>query len=190
VIELLKRELKVLNIDSGNDYRLRVMTREPLFIVTADADSDASGEARMEALFDLIAGETQRNETHVEILGRLIPVKKIARTVVWFDFKELCGGAHAQEEYLSIAHRFPTVFLSHIPRMTAEHAAEARRFTWLIDVLYDSNVRLVASATATPDQLCSEGMISGEFSRTTSRLTEMQTQRYLQLPHRSQGVTL
>jgi cell division protein ZapE len=189
-IELLKRELKVLNIDSGNDYRLRAMTREPLFIVTSNADSDAASEARMDALFELIAGGTQRNEAHVEILGRVIPVKKVARTVVWFDFKELCGGAHAQEEYLKIAHGFPTVFLSHIPKMSAEHAAGARRFTWLIDVLYDSNVRLVASAAAAPDQLYSEGVITGEYSRTASRLAEMQTQRYLQLPHRSQGVTL
>lgn len=189
-IELLKRELKVLNIESGNDYRLRAMTREPLFIVAADVDSDAESEARMHSLFDLIAGETQRNEAHVEIMGRMITVKKIARTVVWFDFKELCGGAHAQEDYLEIAHRFPTVFLSHIPHMTVELAAEAKRFTWLIDVLYDNNVRLVASATASLENLCADGMLSGEFSRTISRLTEMQSQRYLQQLHHSQRVTL
>jgi cell division protein ZapE len=74
--------------------------------------------------------------------------------------------------------------------MTADLGAEARRFTWLIDVLYDSNVRLVASAAATPDELYSEGMISGGFTRTASRLAEMQTQHYLQSPHHSQDVTL
>jgi cell division protein ZapE len=189
-IELLKRELKVMHIDGGNDYRLRLMTREPLFIVANEAGSAAACEVRMNTLFDLITGKTQRNEKNIEIMGRPIPVIKVARTVVWFDFRELCGGAHAQEEYLAIAHQYPTVFLSHIPRMTAEQAAEARRFTWLVDVLYDNNVRLIATAAAAPDQIYSEGVISGEYSRTASRLTEMQTQRYLQLPHRSQGVTL
>ncbi|MGC2048261.1 MAG: AFG1/ZapE family ATPase [Gallionella sp.] len=106
------------------------------------------------------------------------------------EFKDLCGGAHDQEDYLEISHRFPTVFVSHIPRLNAEHADEARRFTWLIDVLYDNNVRLAASAAAAPDQLYTDGVKSGEFSRTASRLTEIQTPRYLQLLHHSQGVTL
>ena len=189
-IELLKRELKVLNMDSGNDYRLRAMTREPLFIVATDADSDAAGEARMDALFELIAGGAQRNEAHVEILGRPIPVKKVARTVVWFDFKELCERAHAQSDYLEIAHQFPTVFLSHIPQMNPEHAAAAKRFTWLIDVLYDNNVRLVASAAAMLENIYTDGIVSGESCRTISRLTEMQSQRYLKQMHHSQRVTL
>jgi len=189
-IELLKRELKVMQIEGGDDYRLRTMIREPLFLVADDADGKAANEARLDALFGRITTGTRHDEPHVEVRGRAIPVKKLARNVVWFDFKELCGGAHAQEDYLDIAHRFPTVFLSHIPRMTADHSAEARRFTWLIDVLYDNNVRLVASAAATPDGIYTDGVKSGDFSRTVSRLTEMQTQHYLQSPHHSQGVTL
>ena len=186
VIALLKHELKVLNVDSGNDYRMQVMAREPMFLVPADASS----EAHMEALFERIAAGAPRIERHVEIHGRSFPVKKFSRTVAWFDFNELCGGAHAQEDYLAIAHRFPTVFLSNIPQLTAEHGAATRRFTWLIDVLYDNNVRLVASAAVPLAQLYPEGVTSGEFSRTVSRLTEMQSQRYLQLPHKTQGVTL
>ncbi len=189
-IELLKRELKVMHIEGGDDYRLRAMTREPLFLVAEDADGETVNEARLDALFERITAGTQRDEQHVEVRGRAIPVNRIARSAVWFGFGELCGGAHAQEDYLEIAHRFHTVFLSHIPRLTADHAAEARRFTWLVDVLYDSNVRLVASAAAAPDQLYSEDVMPGEFTRIASRLTEMQTLRYLQLPHHSQGVTL
>jgi cell division protein ZapE len=189
-IALLKRELKVMQIEGGDDYRLRAIAREPLFLVADDAAGVEANEARMDALFDLMTSGTRHDEPQIIIRGRAIPVKKLARSLVWFGFRELCGGAHAQEDYLEIAHRYPTLFLSHIPRMTADHADEARRFTWLIDVLYDNNVRLVASATAAPDQLYSEGLLSGEFTRTASRLTEMQTQRYLQSPHHSLGVTL
>ncbi|MEO8332397.1 MAG: cell division protein ZapE [Gallionella sp.] len=189
-IELLKRELKVMQIDGGHDHRLRAMIREPLFLVADEAGVAAANEARLDALFEQISAGTQRVEQHIEVRGRPMPVKKISRSMVWFEFKELCGGAHAHEDYLEIAHRFPTVFLSHIPRMTADNSAEARRFTWLIDVLYDNNVRLVATSTVAPDQIYAEGVMSGEFFRTASRLTEMQTLRYLQLPHHSQGVTL
>jgi cell division protein ZapE len=190
VIELLKRELKVLNIESGSDYRLRAMTREPLFLVANDAEGDTTNEACMEALFDRIAGETRRDEQHVEVLGRLIPVKSIAHNVVWFDFKELCGGAHSQPDYLEIAHRFPTVFVSHIPQLTADLAAEARRFTWLIDVFYDNHVRLVASAAVSLEDVFADDMSFGEASRTVSRLTEMQSLHYLKLLHHSQRVRL
>jgi cell division protein ZapE len=189
-IALLKRELKVMHIEGGHDYRLRAMAREPLFLVADNADGVAANEARLNELFERITADTHHDEQHAVVLCRPIPVKKIARNVVWFDFNELCGGAHAQEDYLEIAHLFPTLFLSHIPRMTADHAAEARRFTWLIDVLYDNNVRLVASSAATPEHIYTDGVMPGEFSRTTSRLSEMQTQRYLQLTHHSQGVTL
>ncbi len=196
VIALLKRELKVMHIESGDDYRLRAMIREPLFLVANDADSnggaggDAANEARMAALFDKIAGETRRDEPHVEVPGGNIPVKRIAHNVVWFDFRELCGGAHSQPDYLEIAHRFPTVFVSHIPQLTADLAAEARRFTWLIDVFYDNHVRLVASAAVALEDIYADEMSFGEASRTASRLTEMQSLHYLMQLHHSQRVTL
>ncbi len=189
-IEVLKQKLRVLNVDGGNDHRLRKAAREPMFLVAADADGHATNEKRMEDLFKKITAGMTCSEQPIEIMGRSMPVRKTARNVVWFDFKELCRGAHAQEEYLEIAHRYPTVFLSNIPKMSAGQAAEARRFTWLVDVLYDNNVRLVASSAAAPHELYTEGLTSGEFMRTASRLIDMQTSHYLEQPHHSQRVTL
>ncbi|MDH4285578.1 MAG: cell division protein ZapE [Gallionellaceae bacterium] len=189
-IEVLKRKLKVLNVGDGTDYRLRKAIREPMFLVAADAEGHAANEGRMEALFEKITIGMTCSEQPIEIMGRSMPVKKAARTVVWFDFKELCCGAHGQEEYLEIALHYPTVFLSNIPKMSAGQAAEARRFTWLVDVLYDNNVRLVASSAAAPHELYTEGLASGEFARTASRLADMQTRHYLEQPHHSQKVTL
>ena len=190
VIALLKRELKVMHIESGADYRLRAMTREPLFLTANDAEGVAANETRMLALFDKIAGDSLRDEKHVSILGRLIPVRRIAHNVVWFDFADLCGGAHSQSDYLEIAHRFPTVFVSNIPQLTTDNADATRRFTWLIDVFYDNHVRLVASASVELENVFSDEMSFGEASRTASRLTEMQTLHYLKQLHQSQRVTL
>ena len=190
VIELLKRELKVMHIENGSDYRLRALTREPLFLVANDVAGAADNEARMAALFDKIAGQTRRKDEDVEVLGRKIPVKQVGHNVVWFEFRELCGGAHSQPDYLEIAHQFPTVFVSHIPRLTEDFASEARRFTWLIDVFYDNHVRLVASSAVPLEEVFTDDMAAGEFSRTASRLTEMQTLHYLKQLHQSQRVRL
>jgi len=83
---------------------------------------------------------------------------------------------------MAIAHRYHTIFLANIPRLTAENASHARRFTWLIDVLYDNHVKLVASFDVVHANLYE--MDNSESQRIISRLTEMQTQRYLTLPHR------
>ena len=66
--------------------------------------------------------------------------------------------------------------------MTKDNADEARRFAWLIDVLYDNCVKLVASFAVLPENLYE--MQDSESQRIVSRLMEMQTRRYLALSHR------
>ncbi|MFN7663514.1 MAG: AFG1/ZapE family ATPase, partial [Inhella sp.] len=75
--------------------------------------------------------------------------------------------------------RFHTVFVSDVPEMPIRLASEARRFTWLVDVLYDRRVKLVMSAAVEPEQLYTEGPLAHEFPRTVSRLREMQSAEYL-----------
>jgi cell division protein ZapE len=184
-IELLKRNLKVINVEGGSDYRLRAKLRAPLYLVPADAESEAS----MHAMFERLSAGMQQDQQQIEIQGRKIVVKNVSPAAVWFDFSAICGGPRAQDDYLEIAHKYPAVFLSGIPKMTAADAAEARRFTWLVDVFYDNNVKLVASAAALPAEIYTDGEQAGEFSRTASRLTEMQSRSYMELPHQSQNVT-
>lgn len=189
-IALLKRALKVVHIENGSDYRLRAMTREPLFLVAHNGAEAVVNEKRMAALFATIAGATQHEDQFIEVQGRLIPVRRIAHHVVWFEFAKLCGGAHSQPDFVEIALRFPTVFVSNIPQLNSEFAAEARRFTWLIDVFYDHHVRLVASAAVALEDIYTADTASDEMSRTASRLTEMQTLHYLKQLHHSQRVRL
>ena len=72
------------------------------------------------------------------------------------------------------------------PRM----ASEARRFTWLVDVLYDRRVKLIMSAEVPPEQLYTEGPLAHEFPRTVSRLNEMQSAEFLALERRDVDTSL
>ena len=180
-IRLLKTRLDVLEIDAGVDYRLRALEQVEIFHHPADA----AAELKMADYFAAIDGGEGAAAGSVEILGREIPTRRRGNGVIWFDFKSLCGGPRSQNDYLELARSYHTVLLSAIPRMSASMASEARRFTWLVDVLYDHKVKLIATADCGPESLYTQGTQASEFFRTTSRLTEMRSRAYLGLPHLS-----
>jgi len=77
------------------------------------------------------------------------------------------------------------VFLSGVPALTSATADLARRFTWLVDILYDHRVKLVASSAVEAEAIYREGPSAHEFPRTVSRLIEMRTHEYMAQPHAS-----
>ena len=178
-IALIERQLDVVEVDAGIDYRRRTLDRVETFRIPADA---AAERLQAETFVELAGGEGEIGG-EIEVLGRPIPCLRRADGVIWFDFAALCGGPRSQNDYLELARRFPHVLLSGIPKMEARQSAEARRFTWLVDVFYDCRVKLIATAACEPEQLYTEGTHSGEFFRTASRLTEMRSREYLELPH-------
>ena len=140
-------------------------------------------DAAMNEAFNQLAGVHDEDPVlHIE--AREIRARRKAGGVVWFDFTTLCGGPRSQNDYLEIATQFHTVLLSGVPYMPVNMASPARRFTWLIDVLYDRRVKLIVSAAVSPEQLYTEGPLSHEFPRTVSRLNEMQSKEFLDLERR------
>ncbi|MFN3736314.1 cell division protein ZapE [Hydrogenophaga sp.] len=178
-IELLKDRLEVINVDNGTDYRRRTLNHIQLYHCPLGPEADAA----LEATFNELA-EVADQDPVMTIEARQIRAVRRAGGVIWFDFRTLCGGPRSQNDYLEIASEFHTVLLSNVPQMSVRQASEARRFTWLIDVLYDRRCKLVMSAAVPPEQLYLEGPMSHEFPRTVSRLNEMQSQEFLDLEHR------
>ncbi len=178
-IALLNAKLEVLNVDNGTDYRRRTLEALQMYQCPLGVQADEA----MEKAFNALA-ESHDEDPVLHIESRQIRAYRKAGGLVWFDFKTLCGGPRSQNDYLEIASRFHTVFLSNVPHMPVRMASEARRFTWLVDVLYDRRVKLVMSAAVQPEELYTEGPMSHEFPRTVSRLNEMQSREFLALERR------
>jgi len=178
-IALLKERLDVVHVEAGIDYRLRAMENIEAYLTPWGVDADT----KMAAAFDRLA-EVDDEDPLLEIEARRIRARRRAGGVVWFDFAVLCGGPRSHTDYLEIAARFHTVLLSNVPRMSAGQASEARRFTWLVDVLYDHRIKFLVSAEAAAAELYTAGVLSNEFARTASRLIEMQSREYLESPKR------
>lgn len=178
-IALLKEKLDVLNVDAGLDYRKRALQQVAAYHTPLGAKSDHE----LRDAFASIA-ETADEDPRIHIEAREIKALRRAGGIVWFDFATLCGGPRSQNDYLELASRFHTIILSNIPRMSAAMSSEARRFTWLVDVLYDHKVKLLMSAEVEPEQLYTEGMLANEFHRTVSRIIEMQSSEYMESERR------
>ena len=178
-IALLKDKLEVIGVDAGTDYRQRTLEQLDMF----NSPLDANAALAMQAAFERLAEARDENPVlHIE--HREVRALRRAGGVVWFDFATLCGGPRSQNDYLELAMQFHTVLLSNVPAMSPRMASEARRFTWLVDVLYDRRVKLILSAAVPPDQLYTEGPMAHEFPRTVSRLTEMRSADFLALDRR------
>jgi cell division protein ZapE len=179
-IALLNEKLEVIGVDAGVDYRRRAMEQLELYHTPLGPDADEL----MNRAFTRVS-ESHDEEPVLHIEAREIHTRRKAGGVVWFDFRTLCGGPRSQNDYLEIATQFHTVLLSGVPHMPVRMASEARRFTWLVDVLYDRRVKLIMSAQVPPEALYTQGPLAHEFPRTVSRLHEMQAAEYLALEHRT-----
>jgi cell division protein ZapE len=173
-IELLKEHLEIVDVDNGVDYRERTLQQVKLYHTPLGPQADAE----MDRAFTELAESHDENPV-LTIEHREIRARRKAGGVVWFDFRTLCGGPRSQNDYLEIATQFHTVLLSGVPYMPVNMASEARRFTWLVDVLYDRRVKLIMSAAVEPEALYTEGPLAHEFPRTVSRLREMQSAQFL-----------
>ena len=180
-IDLLKKHCRTLKMDTGSDYRLMTLKHNKLYHHPLNATADKV----MQQEFNMLAPDQVSCGEIIEIEGRELWTRCLADDVVWFNFSDLCEGARSQTDYLHLALEFHAVLLSGVPQMGEAQDAAARRFVYLIDVLYDHRVKLIISAASTPHDLYHGTQLRNVFKRTTSRLIEMQSVEYLSCKHLS-----
>lgn len=182
-IALIEEKLTILNVDGGEDYRHRTLTAAEVFYIPANDEN----ERKLADLFTQVtAGQVER-PSEIEIHGRVLRCKKRTDKAIWFDFRMLCFGPRSQADYLYLSEHYEMIFVSGIEKLSQAERAEARRLTWLIDVMYDYRVKFCATCDVPVGEIYVEGDFAQEFVRTASRLTEMQSQEYLNLPHLTLG---
>lgn len=178
-IDLLKQNVEVVSLDSPIDYRMEKVKSLPVYVTPLDGAAD---QAMDMAWHHLTAGQVVA-PVEIEMKGRSVLVPRAAGRVARFTFRDLCEKPLGASDFLAIADRFDTVFIDHIPLLSADRRNETKRFIILIDALYDHTVRVFASAAAMPEDLLGtrKGTEGFEFDRTASRLFEMRSADYLAL---------
>ncbi|HET7729015.1 MAG TPA: cell division protein ZapE [Usitatibacter sp.] len=188
-IEILEREMDVVALEGDVDHRRRLLDSLGVYYTPSGAHADQ----QLARFFEAMTKATYASDGAIEVGGRSIAYRRRAKGVIWFDFAELFEKPRSQVDYLEIASAYHTVLISGVRPMAAGQTDVIRRFTWLVDVFYDQRVKLVLSADGPPEALvvapeqssAPERMVQKEFTRTASRLREMQSRDYFFRKHAS-----
>jgi len=179
-IDLIKQHTEVFHLDNGIDHRASLLEKNDIYYspVSDDINHKMSVQVTELAISPLIENKI------ITIQNRQIQTRSASDEVVWFEFESICSTPRAAQDYIELAQQFNTIIVSNIPVMDEYSDDKARRFIYLIDELYDRNVKLIASAEAEPEKLYNGNMLEFAFNRTSSRLIEMRSHQYLSQAHK------
>ena len=173
-IARLNEMMDVVELSDGRDYRLGRIAADQTYVTPLSPAADA----RLTELWHTLADGENGRPQEIEVLGRKLAVPYAAHGCCWFEFDALCRQPLGAADYLALARTYGTIFVAHVPVIKASERNEAKRFILLIDTLYDAGTRLVVTAAAAPEKLCTTGPHKAEFLRTASRLREMQSRSW------------
>lgn len=173
-IALIKQHTNVIHVSTTIDYRLRHLQAAGVYYYP----DDAHAATRMEESFSVLTDGMTLQFEPITVCDRQIKIIKQAQDIIWFDFNVICRAPRSQLDYLELVKQYNTIFISHVPIISAYEKDTINLFIRMIDVLYDARVRLVLSAASDIEHLYTEGNMLTEFARTKSRLLEMQSLDY------------
>jgi cell division protein ZapE len=178
-IKLINENTRVINVDSGIDYRLRTLKQAEIYHYPLDSRATTNLQQYFE---QLTSGEGAKLRD-IEINNRFIPTLRDADGVLMIDFNDLCGGPRSQSDYIVLSRCYHTVLVANVMQMGQHNDDVARRFIAMVDEFYERNVKLIMSANVALESLYTEGVLNFEFRRCLSRLKEMQSHEYLEQEH-------
>jgi cell division protein ZapE len=178
-IELINQNTRIINVDSGVDYRLRTLEQAEIYHYPLDDEATTN----LQTYFTQLAPEEVRLDVDINVSGRKIPAMRDADGVVMFTFRAICDGPRSQSDYIEISRCYHSVLVANVEQMDASMDDIARRFIAMVDEFYERKVKLIMSAEVDLEYLYTDGRLSFEFRRCLSRLQEMQSREYLALQH-------
>lgn len=193
-IDLLKTHCQVTPVQGALDYRLRHKQQASFYHIQLGREAFARA-------FNLV-----ERASCLTLLGRELPILFEDETRLWCDFFALCSGPRSHYDYMALADKYLTLYVSGVVAMGCKPIEkklaqgtedgylgrklmsestlddEARRFIALVDECYDRKTRLVIDAEVDIAALYQGSLLAFAFERTRSRLVEMQEPDFFAKP--------
>ena len=169
-IAALKAHCEILHLDASKDYRVEKLGGRKVFFHGPGA------REKLDALWRDLGGEGAAPGA-IDLFGRAFRIPAEVLGAMRINFAELCEAPLGPRDYLRLARRYHTFLIDDVPTLGTARPDATRRFTLLIDTLYDRHARLAASFAAPLAELAAPAT-APELARTLSRLGEMASARW------------
>ena len=171
-LRILREAFRTARIGGTTDYRTSVPD-SPSFL---DAELEGTASLLENKFEDLSDGAYVF--TDASVFGRAVICKKRTSDVYWFDYHQICEGLYSYRDYLELLTGARAVFLEDVDIQTLDGA---KRFSWLIEIIYDAGIQLVATGKGGVEGLYRNiempRHLSLERERVLSRITELTGRR-------------
>lgn len=179
-INEVEKHNTVMNIDSGVDYRLRVLQQAKLYVHPLTRDNSHWLANR----FSKLANNQKQIKDPIVINGREISINARTENILFCEFRQLCMEPRSASDFIEMANDYETILIDNVPALTDSLVDPTRRFIYLVDEFYDRRVKLLVRAEQSILELYDGTTMAFEIERTRSRLLEMQSEDYLKEEHR------
>ena len=109
----------------------------------------------------------------INVKGRNFKIKNFYDGFARFTFDNLFNQNLGAEDYLEIIKKCKFIIIDQIPQFNDINSNQQQRFITLIDIIYDKNIPLAATAEQNIDKFTSSRLLENPFKRTISRLYEL-----------------
>ncbi|MCB1691177.1 MAG: cell division protein ZapE [Pseudomonadales bacterium] len=166
-LRMIDDSFELVRIEGERDYRSRSATRDGRYIAASNADREFEQIVRAGDFGD-------RCPNVIEISGRTIPCVERYERAIWWNYDVVCEGAFSYRDYLEVLGEVDLLLLGNVNVRSLDGA---RRFAWLVEVIYDLGKSLVVSSSLPRDAVFSNLEVPDhmmlEFARVASRLEEL-----------------
>ena len=177
-ISAIENHCEVVCLESVTDYRLRELEKSGIYFSPIDSEKINS----FNELFLQLSKGTNSGPDAIDILDRKIAFEDSANDIIHFSADVIFNSPRSSSDYIELSREFHTIFISNLDVIEEEDTA--RRFIAFIDECYDRNVKVIFLSNPLPNEIYTGTRLADKFQRTLSRLTEMQSNDYLQGRHK------
>ena len=177
-ISAIENHCEVICLESVTDYRLRELEKSGIYFSPVDSEKISS----FKKLFMQLSKGANSGQSTIDILGRKIAFEDSANDIIHFSADVIFNSPRSSSDYIELSREFHTIFISNLDVIEEEDTA--RRFIAFIDECYDRNVKVIFLSNPLPHEIYTGKRLADKFQRTLSRLTEMQSNDYLQGRHK------
>ena len=168
-IKIMEKQSIECELKIDDDYRKSNDNQKQRYFYPLNEETNF----KINKFFRTITKDKNQLAKIINVKGRDFKIESFYEGVARFTFDDLCNQNLGGEDYLEIVKKCKFIIIDQIPQFNDINSNQQQRFITLIDIIYDKNIPLAATAEQNIDKFTSSRLLENPFKRTISRLYEL-----------------